>query len=285
LVEGHGPSGSHWHLVSHGLTELHGKESPDRYVSGWGFELTFRLAGTEEEPLWAVDMLANLAAYVWTSGHPFAPGHNVDLRGPIHLDTTSVITAAAVIVDPELGQLAGPYGALEFLQIVGLTADELELCRSWSTEGVIELLARDNPLLVTSLDRASLLEDPIRRLEAGERAAGDGSALTELRVGTLRRWRRLGRGAVLEMGAGTSVALGPALRRELIANDASFRVVGDDTEVYFAVADGPSWSWQDAGIEISVPLDDVEDLAQLFDGRTGWDHRPAYKGLRFHVVP
>jgi hypothetical protein len=87
------------------------------------------------------------------------------------------------------------------------------------------------------------------------------------------------------MGAGTSVALGPALRRELIANDASFRVVGDDTEVYFAVADGPSWSWQDAGIEISVPLDDVEDLAQLFDGRTGWGHRSAYKGLRFHVVP
>jgi hypothetical protein len=34
----------HWHLVTYGLSELDGKESDDPLLSGWGFELTFRLA-------------------------------------------------------------------------------------------------------------------------------------------------------------------------------------------------------------------------------------------------
>src|ERR1700679_2089959 len=34
----------HWHFVSYGLTELYVKESDDTEVSGFGFELTFRLA-------------------------------------------------------------------------------------------------------------------------------------------------------------------------------------------------------------------------------------------------
>ncbi len=39
----------HWHFVTYGFTELWGKESEDAEVSGFGFELTFRLARAEDE--------------------------------------------------------------------------------------------------------------------------------------------------------------------------------------------------------------------------------------------
>lgn len=278
--------GEHWHLVTYGMSEMDEKESDDPEVSGWGFELTFRLADDPQQvPLWAVDFLTNLAAYVWSTGHPFAAGHHLDLRGPIQLDTDTPITAAAVVVDPVLGSLEGPFGLVEFLQVVGLTAAELELCRAWNTSGVLELLARHDPLMVTKLDRAEVIEPPSVRAEIDQRLAADGSAMTELRVGTLR-WRRRGlrRLMVLTMGAGASTGLGPALRRELIAPGASFRLSGDQGDVRFLVGTVPSWSQGPDGLEIVTALDDVAQLADLFNGKMGWGRLATHPGIRFQVV-
>lgn len=296
----------HWHLVTYGLTELHAKESPDADVSGWGFELTFRVAadgaaaspvadrpgadatgdGPAEppRPLWAVDFLASLAAYVWSSQHPFAAGHNLDLRGPIRLDSDSAITAAAVVEDPALGALAGPYGRIEFLQVVGLTAAELELCRAWSTDGVVELLARDDPLLVTRLDRSSVDDDERWADEIARRMKEEGSSLHELRVASLRLKRRVRRGAVVQMGAGAASALGPALRRELVAPGATFTVVGDHADLSFVIDTEPGWTWEGDCLEVAVPQGDVDGVAALFDGRTGWGRLPEWPGLQFRVV-
>ncbi len=279
-----GADRAHWHLVSYGLSEVDDKESPDPAVSGWGFELTLRLAGAEVDPEWAVGFLTNLANYVWTSGNAFAAGHHVDLRGPVKLDSTSAITAAAVIADPQLGVLDGPLGAVEFLQVVGLTADELELCRSWSTEGVVGLLAEENGLLVTDIDRASILADLGIRERVGALAAGDGSALTELRVASLRWRTRLGGRAVIELGSGASAALGPALRRELIGPDASFAVEAADQRVRFVVGEAPRWSIDGEQLEVEIPLEEVTGLADLFDGRTGWGRRSILPRLRFRVT-
>ncbi|GAA3863289.1 suppressor of fused domain protein [Tessaracoccus defluvii] len=38
----------HWHFVTYGFTELFGKETDDPETSGFGFELTMRLAAPEE---------------------------------------------------------------------------------------------------------------------------------------------------------------------------------------------------------------------------------------------
>lgn len=295
----------HWHLVTYGLSELHAKESPDPDVSGWGFELTFRVAaeppagspgaaptaGAPEEgpaeparPLWAVDFLASLAAYVWSSQHPFAAGHNLDLRGPIRMDSDSAITAAVVVEDAALGALNGPNGRLQFLQVVGLTAAELELCRAWSTDGVVELLRRDDPLLITRLDRDSIDEDPRWADEIERRMKEEGSSLHELRVASLRIKHRVRRGAVVQMGAGAASALGPALRRELVAPGATFTVVGDYADLSFVIDTEPGWTWEGDCLEIAVPLNGVEGVAALFDGKTGWGRLPEWQGLQFRVV-
>lgn len=274
----------HWHLVTYGLSELTAKESEDPQRSGWGFELTFRVAPPDDEPDWASDFLTNLAAYVWQTGHRFAAGHHVDLRGPIKLRTQSPITAAVIVRDPKLGVRRGPFGRLQFLQVVGITADELELCRAWDTDPVIELLAEGNPLLVTTLDRPSLLEDPARRAELEARREGAQSSLKELRVGSLLVRRRLGPGVEIRLGAGASSALGPALRRRLVGRGDSFRVIGDQAEVRFVVAEPATWTAGEHGPVIAVPPDQVATVAGLFTGKTGWGHLPGYPGLRFHVV-
>lgn len=287
---------AHWHLVTYGLSELDEPEEAelavpepdedDEALSGWGFELTLRVPDTGEEPLWAVELLTNLAAYVWSSGHPFAAGHHLDLRGPMRIGEQTDLTAAAIVLDPVLDILDGPFGTVEFLQVVGLTADELELCRAWNTEAVVDLLARDDPSLVSRLERTSLLEDPAAAGEIAARVASEGSELTELRVGRLS-WRkgRLGRGVVLEMGSGTSAALGPALRRELVAPGASFSVVGDAVAVRFVAGGTSGWRSEGSELHIEVPAEDVAGLVALFDGRSGWGRRPGLPGLRVRVVP
>jgi hypothetical protein len=260
----------HWHCVTVGLGQL-------------GFELTFRLGrGGDDSPQWTVDLLANLGAYVFRTGHEFAAGHHIDLRGPIKLDDPTEITAAAIVTDPGLTAWRG----VEFLQLVGLTADELELCRSWRTAAVIKLLAASDPLLITRLERRSLLDDPKVREQAESGVAAEGSALEELRVGTLG-WERRGwpkSRLVITLGSGAATGLGPALRRKLNRSGASFRVIGDGGLVRFVVADDAGWQEGDDGVIVAVPLAGVEELAGLFTGKVGGGGLSNLPGLRFVVV-
>lgn len=214
----------------------------------------------------------------------FAAGHHLALGGPIRLGTDTHLSTALVVQDPSLGDMTGPFGTVEFLQVVGMTDDELELCRAWSTEGVLELLRARDPLLVTRLGRSSILDDPLVQAEAASRRAVDGASLTELRVGTLELEHRRGRGTLVRLGAGAAAALGPALRRELVGEGATFEVVGDASTVVFGVG-APAWSITDDRLDVAVPLEDVGPLADLLDGRTGRGRHPALGGLHFHVIP
>jgi hypothetical protein len=265
---------AHWHLLTYGL-------SPD-----WGFELSFRLPRAEDDdpPAWAVNLLANLGAYVISSGHPFAAGHHIDLRGPMRLGDDTHITAAAIATDPGLGTTSTPVGPVEFLQVVGLSADELELCRAWRTDAVIDLLKASDPLLITHLDRPSLLDDPSVRELAEAGVAAEGSSLNHLQVGTLRLDQKR-RHFELTMGAGAATGLGPALRRKLNRDGATFELMGDGGEVHFVVDDEAGWDVADGEVILSVPLDRVDELAGLFTGRTGQGRLPWLPGLRFIVVP
>ena len=59
----------HYHFVTYGFSELYEKESEDPELSGYGFELTFRLAcdasDPEEPPRWPLNLLQNIARYVF----------------------------------------------------------------------------------------------------------------------------------------------------------------------------------------------------------------------------
>lgn len=152
----------HWHFVTYGFSELYDKELEDPEESGYGFELTFRLTRNKdamEPPAWALNLLQNMGRYVFNSGNVFRNGDYLDANGPICLGADTSLTALAFVSDPQLQSMDTPNGHVQFLQMVGITNDELEAMQTWNTLGVLASGEEQIPSYVTDLNRKSLLSD------------------------------------------------------------------------------------------------------------------------------
>lgn len=144
----------HWHYVTYGLSALF---EPD---TGWGIELTLRVRrGDEEEaPRWAFAVLDDLARYVLDTGNVLVPGDWMETPGAITgypanpAAPPTGLTCVAFAEDPELGRIETPHGEVTFVQVVGITVDELRAMADG--DAVLDRLADDDPLLVTDLTRA-----------------------------------------------------------------------------------------------------------------------------------
>lgn len=151
----------HRHLVSYGMSELYyDEDKAGGEFSKWGFEFTFRLApfkDDENDPIWAIEVMNNLARYVFSSGKWFEENHFIPANGPIRLNTETEITGFVFALDPELGEIETPHGKLSFLQLVGITNAEVELIKQDPTQATIKKLIanlqQNNPLLITDLNR------------------------------------------------------------------------------------------------------------------------------------
>lgn len=152
----------HWHYVTFGFSELYEKESENKEYSGFGFELTFRLKRGNEEipPVWVANFLQNLARYVFQSGNCFDKNQHMDINGPIALEEDTKIVATAFDIDSELGSMDTPNGHVDFIQVIGITADELDGMMLWNGEKFLKLFRSINSMGVTILERDSYLDDP-----------------------------------------------------------------------------------------------------------------------------
>jgi len=173
---------AHWHYVGYGLTELHEKESENAEESGWGFELTFRLrrdsdAADVEPPIWPINLMQNLARYVFESGATFAPGHHMSANGPIAVGKPTDLTALLFVGDPQLEPRTTPHGRMQFVQIVGVTDDELAAAKAWSTKGIVALLSKRTPGWVTDLARKSIVTDDATKATIREGMEREGSSM------------------------------------------------------------------------------------------------------------
>jgi hypothetical protein len=144
-----------WLLVTFGLSELFGKESEDVEWSGWGFELTMRVPvhDASQPPPWSLNLLQQLGKYVYSSGRWFEAGHRMHPGGPITGKPDTRLSAIAFAEDPQLGTIDTPHGKVQFLQVVGITDDELVQMKGSSTAKVLAELAASSPLLVTDITR------------------------------------------------------------------------------------------------------------------------------------
>jgi hypothetical protein len=144
----------HWLLVTFGLTELFSKDSDELLISGWGFELTLRVpAAAAQPPVWALRLLQQLGRYVFSTGQPFDHGHRMDPAGPITGAPDTRLTALAFANDPQLATIDTLHGAVRFLTVIGITADELARMKATSTAHVLTELSAASPLLVTDPHR------------------------------------------------------------------------------------------------------------------------------------
>jgi suppressor of fused len=274
----------HWHFVTYGLSELWAKESTDLDVSGYGFELTFRptcKAKDKKPPNWSLNFLQNLSRYVFETGNAFGVGHTLPLNGPIEQDSSTLIHAVSFCHDPQLPPIMTPNGSVEFLQIVGLTLDELEAISSWDAEAFLELRGRDDAYLLTDLARESWLADPKFAAKVNRRSKKDGSSCG---------WMSL----VLEcdtksrpvcVRVQTIAAVG--LKQRLLSRlpyGRTFTLNGKDATVVFKPGTQSRMKLVEDAVTITLREDHLVDLANSLQPHVGVYPVPGLKNVVLEVV-
>jgi suppressor of fused-like protein len=279
----------HWHFVTYGLSELYSKESDDLEMSGWGIELTFRLARgrfDQAPPKWPFSFLQNLARYVFETGNVLAPLHHLDLNGPIALETETGIRAVAFTEDPELPHIHTPNGGLQFVQVVGITIDELRTTMEWDTRGLLGLLARRDALLVTDLARSSILADPSLAAAAKEGIERDGSSLAGVNTDRLS-WTEDGGNLHITLGAMTISRL-HALLHGRTRLGRPFFVNGQGRSLEVMPADDCRWSVdsdEPSHLTITLTPEAADSLRNAIRPEAGEYRVSHLPGITFIVEP
>ena len=105
-------------------------------------------------------------------------------NGPIKAGDATVITEMGFVADPQFPAITTPYGHVDFLQIVGISAAELQEGKRWNLRGLLDALKPHMPLWVTDIQRAILHALPPREAsemlisKARQRARGGGDNLS-----------------------------------------------------------------------------------------------------------
>ncbi len=258
----------HWHYVTYGFTELYQKESDDPKESGYGFELTFRLKreGEEEPPVWPVNLLQNLARYVFSSGNVFGPGHHMNANGPIALESDTQLTALAFRTDPELGELDTPNGHMIFLQAVGITHDEMEALMCWNGEKFLRAMEEKIPLCIADLARGSLMESPSFRSLWQQGVEKDGSSTGFLYMDEIGAKLRDGT-VTLRFGAGHIQTLLNMLQAR-VGKGRDLYLQGEDASVFFQPGEFATAMENDT-LVLSLPSQALDELRAILCPHAG----------------
>lgn len=277
--------GDHLHYVSFGFTELYVKETEDAETSGYGFELSFRLAHAGADvPTWPIGVMQNLARYVFRTGNVFAPGHHLDANGPLQEGAETRIRGVIFTEDPTLpAVVAGPFGRFRFLQIVGVSLEELEAARTWSSAGVLGLLADTNPLLVTDLGRASQSDEPAFRAAVAAGVAREGTSQGAILDPTLVVTRNAG-GHALGVTTRTVAELARLLAGRIPFGH-PFVLMGNGPAVRFEPGAEVSVTRAAHGLTVSLDAATARSAAARLVPRRGAWAFPGVPELRLDVSP
>ncbi|WBS02296.1 suppressor of fused domain protein [Pseudoduganella sp. SL102] len=273
----------HWHYVTYGFSELYDKEEEDEEVSGYGFELTFRLRAAEgatEAPRWVFSLLQNLARYVFNTGNVFRPGEWMTANGPIALDTATRICSMAMANDPELPAIETPNGRLEFIQVVGLTQEEEYAAKQWSPQYLLDTFLPHMPLWITDLERGSLLDVPslAAEVEAGLKRDGSGCGALYTDVLDVVQQKRLLRATLTEITFGArQVDELRALLPLRIPFERPFVLAGRDWHLQFEPGEACSVTVDNDSVTITMTPACSQEFASILrpqEGRYQLDHLP-----------
>ncbi|XP_042874623.1 suppressor of fused homolog isoform X2 [Penaeus japonicus] len=181
----------HWHYISFGCSDLHGdgrvhEQTGPENPSGFGFELTMRLKREEGEknpPTWPAAIMQGLAKYVFQSESMLCVGDHVSWHCPLD-NSESRVQHMLMGEDPQLGTISTPNGPVQFVQIVGITTEELRATQHWNGVGVIDIIKRlpgaGGPWMLTDMRRGeSIYElDPSVAEEVENGIENEGSNLS-----------------------------------------------------------------------------------------------------------
>ena len=279
----------HWHFIGYGLTELYGKDWDDPERSGFGFELTFRLAcdpADEDPPIWAFSLLQNVARYVFQSGNVLKDGDWMNANGPIAADTETALRSLAFVFDPELPPIETPHGRVEFVQLVGLTLDEEAAAKRWQTRRLLDALLAHMPLWITDISRDSLLDRPDVEAQVRTGSARDGASTGALFTEVLH-WSAQ---KSFLRPATFVVALGAAQVEELLLLlslrlpfGRELQMFGPDSVVVFAPGETDALAEQDGALRVQLSPNSVEAVRGALRPVAGRYVVPGLKGVAWDV--
>lgn len=281
----------HWHIVTFGFSELYEKELKNTEYSGYGFELSFRIACSKEEeepPAWALNLLQNMGRYVFNSGNIFAAGDYLDANGPICLGADTALTALAFIHEAELETLYTSNGSVEFLQMVGITEDELEAMQVWNTIGVLEAGKAEIPSFITDLSRQSILQVPAVQESVQQGIDRDGSSTGYLFVDQLG-WETGKNGlfkkkpSILTIGAKQAGTIGKLLRGRLL-KEKDLRLVSKEISITFELAETTEVEVGEGAVYLKLDKAVVNELVHKLRPKVGEIRLTSNKDLLIQVV-
>ncbi|KKO52853.1 suppressor of fused domain protein [Paenibacillus sp. DMB20] len=281
----------HWHFITFGFSELYDKESEDPDYSGYGFELTFRLTrteGEEEPPAWALNLLQNMGRYIFNSGNIFRSGDYLDANGPICLASDTQLTALAFVEDPELSAVDTPNGQVQFLQMVGITGEELESMQTWNTLGMLKACLEHMPHYITDLSRDSLVRVPAVSEAVQRGMEQDGSNTGFLYVDQLA-WepgknRLLGKApATLRLGAKQAGIIGKLLQGRILKGK-DLNLVSSDIRVVLEPGAKADFETGEDGIRMKLDEATAAELSRKLQPKEGLIELSAFKGISIQIV-
>jgi hypothetical protein len=230
-----------------------------------------------------VNLLQNIARYVFGHGNGFDEGHHTATNGPIARDEPTALCALAFVADPELGAIATPNGAMKFLQFVGLTFDEYDAVRHWNTLSFIDLMRAGNPLLVTTLDRTSLMERAEIRDAVAAGVERDGSSEGGVYTPRLTLTETDG-GLHVTIAANSIQNIRDAVRHRL-RHARDFVILGDDSVLTLQPASAFAVSVVDTTATLHLPLASAVALAETLRPLRGDYSVASLPGVTFTVEP
>ena len=153
--------GDFWHFVSYGLTEIYDKETDDKDISGYGYELTLKLKKDNYEDEEAeikniCGILQMIARLTFTKGEVFLPNEFIYTGQKEGIDARQIskLTGFITVTDPTVNAIDTPNGRVEFLELVGMTDAELKtLSTVGSVMDIYEKLGSD----ITDYHRESIV--------------------------------------------------------------------------------------------------------------------------------
>lgn len=164
----------HWHLLTFGLAVT-------------GFELSLRVLKQKDElaaPAWAVNLLSALITRAKSNTLTPDPNQVLLLAEGVAPGADSELKGLLFTLDPEAGSLVTPHETVPVLLVVPVTAEEARAVREWSPSGMVDVLSRAYPLLVSDLERPSLLSSPRARAIIDQRMDKEGSSLSSMTAST-----------------------------------------------------------------------------------------------------
>ena len=253
--------GPHWHYITYGFS----------LTNEYSFELTFRLKRVGDEvPRWPMNLLMNIARYVFGSGNGFDEGHYIDTNGPIMLpsadEPATKLAALGFLLDPDLGVIDGE---LKMLQAIALTGDELTALIQWSGKSFLKEVVQHIPTGITDLDRPSLMEDSEFVKEWREGVERDGSAIGFLHLEGFKFGSSETEGRHLFQCGAKDVPVVRSMIKARVGKERQLVLQNSDFVVVLLPGDVFSVRQEESRFDVVLPRDGVGEIFEVMEPHVG----------------